>query len=361
MFAIKPRILGIILTLYALSVFFLGLNSSHVHAIVSAQQSSIDWRDITHTIIEVPVTIGYLVGGIASLFLKQWAKLLVLVSVSISLIFTITDFVASFYILPTDTKWEISLLSSFYTSYLSAIPDFFIVFLVLSAKFPEGSVQKFQYSIAKIKTLHGRQLEITEGKKRKIRQILFAIVLGIAVAIFLNSLLLIWMGNVVIKYFHLWFFILFVIPIFCVTKGVLWIFRRELLSDVPWIVIAFIAILGWPLCNYVPVGIRISQLRFLTKQEIPLYPDTKRTRILVQPVAMDAHGYYRVSLVMKTPADREDIVPFYQRELRRRGWKVSNKKFPFPDDTTYWFEKEKKFLTVDTAHPGKVEITLYLK
>lgn len=43
---------------------------------------------------------------------------------------------------------------------------------------------------------------------------------------------------------------------------------------------------------------------------------------------------------MKMPADKEDIVPFYQRELRRRGWKVSNKKFPFPDDTTYWFEKE---------------------
>lgn len=92
MFAIKPQILGIILILDALIVFFLGLTSSHVHAIVFAQQSSIDWRDITHTIIEVPVTIGYLVGGIALVLLKQWAKLLVLVSVSISLIFTIIVF-----------------------------------------------------------------------------------------------------------------------------------------------------------------------------------------------------------------------------------------------------------------------------
>lgn len=141
----------------------------------------------------------------------------------------------------------------------------------------------------------------------------------------------------------------------------LWIFRKELLSDVPWIVIAFVAILGWPLCNYIPVGIRISHLRFITTQEVPLCPGTKKTRILVQPVAIDAQGYYRISLVMKTPAERKNIVPFYQLELRRRGWKVSDKKLPFPDDTTYWFEKEKNYLSVDIAHPGKVEITLFLK
>lgn len=358
---IKPRLFGSMLVIYALCSLFLGQNFFYLSALFLAKSLRIDWQTTTFIVVMIPVDICYVIGGIGLVFLKRWSRWLILVSVAVPLIFNLSDFILSRYVFPGKFKTSASLISFFTTFYLPAIPHFLILFAALVVKIPK--VQSNRLAIAR----PGRDIPMIErflvsfATRRQIRQVLFGIVLGIATALLFNSMLLLWRGGSIVYFFTFWFVVIFIVPVFIVTKIVTFMSRKGWLPKAPWAVIAFVAIVGWPFCDYAPVTLRILHLRSIANQEIPLYPDAVKEGTFVQPIANETTGCQYVTVVLKTSAGQKEIVRFYQEELSRLGWDLSNETVPFSDNTPYWFVKNERHISVNVAVPRQVKVTYYMK
>ena len=154
------------------------------------------------------------------------------------------------------------------------------------------------------------------------KRVAFGIVLGIAAGLLISSTLIIWMGRAIPSLFFRGYGNMGFIGavIFGIIVGII-VGYTSLLPEVPWKVIVLVAVVGWPLGFFAPVGVRILQLHLLTSQEIPIYPDGEKLETRVTPIGVMERGP-SITLVFRTRANAEEIAQFYQDKLSRREWKA---------------------------------------
>jgi len=154
------------------------------------------------------------------------------------------------------------------------------------------------------------------------KRVAFGIVLGIAAGLLISSTLIIWMGRAIPSLFLQGYGNMGLIGavIFGIIVGIIEGYT-SLLPEVPWKVIVLVAVVGWPLGFFTPVGVRILHLHLLTSQEIPIYPGGEKLETRVTPIGVMEVGP-SIHLVFRTRANAEEIAQFYQDKLSGRGWKA---------------------------------------
>ena len=121
------------------------------------------------------------------------------------------------------------------------------------------------------------------------------------------------------------------------------------LPEVPWAVIAVVAVVGWPLCIYAPVRIRTSNLQWIASKEAPIYPNADKVETYVGGYGGTKEGSY-ARIVLRTSAAREDIEQFYDGEMIRRGWK-RGRSFWGRD----WFRKRGRSMSIYIWEPHQTK------
>lgn len=155
------------------------------------------------------------------------------------------------------------------------------------------------------------------------KRVAFGIVLGIATGLLICSTLIILMGRAIPSLFLGAYGNLGLIGavIFGIIVGII-VGYTSLLPEVPWKVIVLVAIVGWSLGFFTPVGVRMLHLHLLTSQEIPIYPDGEKLETRVTPIGVMERGP-SIKLVFRTRANAEEIAQFYEDKLSRREWKAA--------------------------------------
>lgn len=144
------------------------------------------------------------------------------------------------------------------------------------------------------------------------------VVLGSGVGLLLDSVLVVLGGLGTVWLTVLTFGLLMIGPL--VLGGHLGsvLDKRLLLRPIRSWVFVLVALVIWPVCVYVPVGLRTLQLRSLLL-EIPVYPNFSRLEKAVSLFGTDGGPPYAV-LSFETPDAEAKIIRFYRTELTRRGW-----------------------------------------
>lgn len=93
--------------------------------------------------------------------------------------------------------------------------------------------------------------------------------------------------------------------------------------------IAVVILLGWPAAIVLPPVLRVLHAHQL-EHVLPIYPNAEVTNRGFEPFDGD-NGPASVSVELRTPATRNDILGFYRTELGRRHWKET----PVPQSWTY--------------------------
>jgi hypothetical protein len=185
-------------------------------------------------------------------------------------------------------------------------------------------------------------------RKNRTKRRAFGVVLGIVVALLLDSILLEMNLHLLLLRSPLGILGLPILLVLAV--GVLiglvmvgiavgfWAAEKQWVPPVAWWVTVLVAVIG-SLSVWGPVAIRILHLYLIVPGEIPVYPAAEGVQTVVRPLAL--LGPANVEVTFRTKASYQEIVQFYQDELIRRGWKdgPTFSKMHFSCGTPHWFQK----------------------
>jgi len=149
----------------------------------------------------------------------------------------------------------------------------------------------------------------------KYDRIFAGIVIGIAVGLFIDSLILLKYGG---------WMLAFILPVaapvilsaaFFGFLGYMGLFR------IPRAAVFLIALVAWPLSFTGPIWMRGADLSRKAHSEIPLYRDAQKKSVSVTAVAGDGHPH--VDIGYEVRGNFREIADFYLKELPGRGWRIS--------------------------------------
>jgi len=148
-------------------------------------------------------------------------------------------------------------------------------------------------------------------------QIAFGVILGIAVGLFIDSIILLKFGG---------WMLVFVFPVILpVLLSALFFgllgWKRALFNPPQAAILLMIAI-GWPLCLMGPIFISQASLISEAGMYIPLYPDSEKKATRVAAIAGD--GKPHIELAYSVRAPYSIVVDYYLRELPAKGWVITN-------------------------------------
>ena len=116
------------------------------------------------------------------------------------------------------------------------------------------------------------------------------------------------------------------------------------------------------------MGIRTLHLQWIGSREIPLFPGAEKVDSYVRP--FPAEGGLSIRFTLRTAAEVEEVVQFYESELIKRGWKKGprNLRSHHFGGTPHWFEKSGSRMSIHLSDRSlryregynQVEVTYYI-
>lgn len=154
-------------------------------------------------------------------------------------------------------------------------------------------------------------------EKKRVKQIIFGIVLGVAVGLLFDSLLLLatsaWLAVAILP-------VLLPVIIAASVFGILGM--KGLLPALPWWCVLLVMLIGWPIAYQGPIWVVETHFRLIEYREIPMYYNTEK--ISTQIVAIRGDGGRWMSSKFKAKGTNyKEVAVFYKEELAKKGWNVS--------------------------------------
>ncbi len=156
--------------------------------------------------------------------------------------------------------------------------------------------------------------------KLKLRQTIFGIVLGIAVGLLIDSILLLASSAWLIV-----FIIPVVIPVIAGAAGFGILGKGGYLRVSSWLSILLVIVIAWPLCLLGPIWWKEAELKSGVSRELPVYAGSQKISTNVVPIGGDGKPWIGVDFSVK--ANYLEVMDFYRRELPKKGWKIKHDNF----------------------------------
>jgi len=144
-------------------------------------------------------------------------------------------------------------------------------------------------------------------------------VLGIALGLFADTLLLLWLRAAAGYLLVFSLGLVFIAPLVAGVRLGLAFARARPRREPPWWALIALALALWPTAAGLPFGARLAQLRLFAPRAVPVHPAAARTGLKVL-LGDNENSSDRVILAFTAASDSLDILQFYREQLVAAGW-----------------------------------------